>query len=151
MKRPGGLAPVAVELADEGVGIYSDYGAAAGSSSSAAAAATAAAAAAAAAAAPPHFLQLNHKTRGSSSSRCLQQECIRKTKQQKLKKKAKKLEKKAKELKKQYLKFATEEEYQVLKFQAIVEALEREIAAAQGEGGAAAAAAAAGEEEGQQL
>lgn len=123
MKRPGGTEPVSVELAEEGVE---------------------------AEAAPPssasRFIELSHKARARKRySHCLEDDCrfaaqsakTRKTKEQKLKKKAKKLEKQAKEEKKIYLKNHTEAEYEVLKYQAIVEALQRENAAAPGgaEGG----------------
>ncbi|CDJ34448.1 uncharacterized protein EMH_0062900 [Eimeria mitis] len=121
MKRPGGTEPVSVDLAEEGVEVTSPPAVSAS-----------------------RFINLSHNARGRNRSPyCLEDDCAfavhsahaRKTKAQKLKKKAKKLENKAKELKKLYLQNHTEEEYQVLKYGSLVDALERETAAAaEGEG-----------------
>ncbi|CDI85332.1 hypothetical protein, conserved [Eimeria praecox] len=122
MKRPGGTEPVSVELAEEGVETATDV---------------------VAPPSPSRFIDLSHKARGRKRSpHCLDEDCefvvqsarARKTQQQKLKKKAKKLEKKAKKEKEIYLQNHTEEEYQVLKYQAIVDALQKENAAAAGGG-----------------
>lgn len=111
MKRPGGTDPVAVELARESVEPT------AGSAS--------------------RFVELSHAAQKHESKQpagCLEDGCVLtgvdsgvgKTQKKRLQKLAKKLHKKAAEEKKLYLENHSNEEYNVLKEQALVEALERE-------------------------
>ncbi|KAL8433840.1 hypothetical protein ACSSS7_003584 [Eimeria intestinalis] len=93
------------------------------------------------AAAPPspsRFVELSRSSQGRAralNAECPEEGCafvretssLVKTQQERLKKKAKKLKKHAANLRKQYLENHTEEQYEVLKFEGIIQALEGEI------------------------
>ncbi|KAL8449213.1 hypothetical protein Emag_003733 [Eimeria magna] len=120
VKRGAGSGRVAVQLARESVA------AAPGSTS--------------------RFVELSRASQGRA--RALNADCpegcafaeetssLAKTKQERMRKQAKKLKKQAAKLRKQYLENHTEEEYELTKYQAIIQALEEDISG--GNGGATA-------------
>lgn len=122
MKRHGGTVPVAVELARESVDP--------------------------AAVSASRFVELSHaahKHASNPASGCLEEGCIFaggasgavKTQKQRLQKQAKKLKKKIAKAKKMYLENHTEEEFEVLKNESVLDALERENAGGVSETGEA--------------
>ncbi|CDJ63766.1 hypothetical protein, conserved [Eimeria necatrix] len=120
VKRFGGTDPVSLELAEEGLDVPSS---------------------AAPATSASRFIELSHKARRRAlTSHCQEGDCSfavhqaegTKTLKQQLKKKAKKLEKKVDKEKKKYLEKHSEEEYAVLKYTSILEALKRENSGEEG-------------------
>lgn len=108
VKRPGGTAPVGVELAEEGMNP--------------------------AAAVASRFVELSHAAEANpeaSDSRCSEEDCtlaeesswMQKTQEQRLKKKARKLKKRIAKSRKVYLENHSEEQLAVLENQAILDAL----------------------------